>query len=190
MREVSVTIVTAINLLQMLEKDGYIMLYRSANNISSISTFGQCARNLPNVPYKFADPAISKILIDYHSKEIITTQAFTEFCQRGYIARDEQRYKRQVTIATIAVCVSTASCFFSAFTLYKNATSTTNDTMLLNSTNAVQQLTTLNAALVKVERNSSGVVGKVDTILTNQSRQIKALGVGARKIKTRKGHKI
>ena len=111
----SLEIMTAVNLISLLQKEGYIMLYQKANRIDNESSFGGLATNLKYVANKFGDNAVSGLLIDYSTKEIVTTVEFTEFCNHGFIARDEQRFKRQIGIAYLALTVALFAAFTNLF---------------------------------------------------------------------------
>src|SRR5882672_9973677 len=63
--QISIEILTAVNLINILEKDGYIMLLQRANQMDNHSKFGRCISNLPSVTYQFPYKAISNLLKDY-----------------------------------------------------------------------------------------------------------------------------
>lgn len=104
--EISLLILNVVNLIKLLEKENYIMLLQKATTIPNQSAFGQGITNLPAITHNFSDPEISKLLIDYIDKEIFVTEEFRQFCENGFIARDEQRFRRQIRITTSALCVA------------------------------------------------------------------------------------
>jgi hypothetical protein len=105
-QEISVLILNVVNLIKLLEKENYIMLLQRATQISNQSMFGKGISNLPSISSSFSDPTISTLLIDYVDKEIFVTEEFRQFCNNGFIARDEQRFRRQIFITTSALIVA------------------------------------------------------------------------------------
>jgi len=120
--EIQVLILTTVNLIRLLEKEGYIMLIRRTTNVSDYSEFGQAVVNLPKIGSDFADDKISELLIEYVDKEIYATEEFKVFCENGYIARDEQRYRNQLRrtsgiliVAIIALLLNTGAFIYTIF---------------------------------------------------------------------------
>lgn len=108
----SLEILTAVNLINLLQKEGYILLYQKANKIDDNTSFGGIPTNLNYVAHEFGDTVVSELLIEYSIKEIVVTVEFQEFCKQGFIARDEQRFKKQIGLAYLAFAVA----LFAAFT--------------------------------------------------------------------------
>jgi hypothetical protein len=120
--EIQVLILTIVNLIKLLEKDGYIMLIQKTNHIEDYEKFGQAISNLPYIRSDFADDKISELLIEYVNKEIYVTEEFKVFCSNNYIARDEQRYQNQIKrttgiliVAIIALLLNTGVFIYSTF---------------------------------------------------------------------------
>jgi hypothetical protein len=112
--DISVEILTAVNLFKMLENEGYILLLRRATIVPNESKFGGCISGLPSITHGFADPSVSGLLLEYVHKEIIVTEEFRRFCEQGFIARDEQRFRRQIRIPTIGLYVAIAALLVNA----------------------------------------------------------------------------
>jgi hypothetical protein len=110
--EISIEILTAVNLINLLEKDGYIMLMQMGNQIPNESEFGRGIGNMPSIGHHFSDRKISELLIEYTAKEIIVTEEFRQFCKHKFIARDEQRFRRQIGITTSALAVAIFALIF------------------------------------------------------------------------------
>ena len=103
--EISLLILETVNLINLLEKDNYILtLQRSPHN--DTFKFGGCVGNVAKVSHHFADAKISQLLIEYLQKEIYATEEFRQFCRHGFIARDEQRFRKQFCITTTALVVA------------------------------------------------------------------------------------
>lgn len=70
-KEVSLEILEAVNLINMLEKEGYILLLQATSNIPNTFKFGGCVSYLPSIPYTFSDEKISDLLLEFVNKEIL-----------------------------------------------------------------------------------------------------------------------
>jgi hypothetical protein len=123
--EIQVLILTTVNLIKLLEKEGYIMLIRRTTNVNDYSEFGQAVFNLPKISSYFADDKISELLIEYVDKEIYATEEFKVFCENNFIARDEQRYRTQIRrttgiliVAISALLLNTGVFVYSIFKPY------------------------------------------------------------------------
>ena len=99
----------------MLEKEGYIMLIRRATNLPNTSKFGGCIGGMPSVRHQFSDPNIARLLIDYNSKEIEVTDEFRRFCDHGFVGRDEQRFRRQISRSTSALVIAITALLLNIF---------------------------------------------------------------------------
>lgn len=115
MREISVEILTVVNLITLLEKDGYIMLLQRTNQVPNTSTFGRGVSNMPFISSAFSDTKISQLLLEYYLKEIYVTKEFRRFCRSNFIARDEQRYRRQITVTSTALVVAALALVTNTF---------------------------------------------------------------------------
>jgi len=114
-KDISALILNAVNLIKLLEKENYIMLLQRATTIPNASKFGQGIGNLPCISSNFSDPTISKLLIDFVDKEIFVTEEFRQFCTKKFIARDEQRFRKQVSITTAALSVTIIALIVNMF---------------------------------------------------------------------------
>lgn len=112
--EISNFILTAISLINLLEKEGYILILKKADQ-GNASRFGGCISNLPCVSSQFVDDNISNLLIKFVDKEIIVTEEFRRFCKDKYIARDERRFTKQYIISTSALVITTLALFTNTF---------------------------------------------------------------------------
>lgn len=120
-------LITVINLLHMLDKEGYILLIQNSTHVDDEKQFGPGVRNLPAISSSFADGKIAELLIDYTDKEIYVTEAFREFCNNDYIANDLHRFRRQIRIAKSALIVAASALllntFFNAWSKFSGGTS-------------------------------------------------------------------
>lgn len=99
-------IVSAVNLLNLLEREGYIILYTAASQIDNKLTFGQGAFNLPHVTYPFPDQRISELLIKYSTQEIVFTPEANEYVDSDFITRDEQRHRENISVTKRSICIA------------------------------------------------------------------------------------
>lgn len=119
--QVSELILVIVNLITMLEKEGYILTYSKASKENNESRFGQGIGNSEHyVTHDLPDRNINDLLIEYSSKDILVTPEFARFCNKGFVSRDEQRFKRQIKIAYTALAVALFAAFVNLFfNLYK-----------------------------------------------------------------------
>ncbi|MDE3182918.1 MAG: hypothetical protein KGM16_05820 [Bacteroidota bacterium] len=113
--EISFFILTTVNLINLLEKEGYILTIQRATQPSNHSKFGGCVGNLPSVTSQFTDKNISDLLVNYCDREMIATEEFKRFCERKFIARDEQRFQRQFLVSILALSVTTIALLVNTF---------------------------------------------------------------------------
>jgi hypothetical protein len=98
-------LITTLNLIKLLEKEGYIIIYKSVES-SDIFTLGSEIVKNENLFYHFPDTEFALLLLDNIFKQIIITDEFRRFCNAGFMARDEQRFQKQIRTATKALYIS------------------------------------------------------------------------------------
>ena len=112
--EISLLILETVNLIDLLEKENYILsLQRSPHD--ETFQFGGCVGNIAKIPYNFPDKKISKLLIEYIQKEFYVTEEFRQFCRHGFISRDERRFRSQNRNQWIAIGVALFAALTSLF---------------------------------------------------------------------------
>ena len=117
--EVCELILEVVNLIQLLEKEHYIMTLRRANQFQNPMSMGRGFVNLPYISSDIPDPNITNLLIEYCEKEIYVTEEFRLFCNRGFIARDEQRFQKQIKLTYGALIISILALLFNTgFNVY------------------------------------------------------------------------
>ena len=109
--EVFELILEVVNLIQLLEKEHYIMTMRRANQVQSPMSMGRGCVNLPCIIWKIPDSNIANLLIEYCEKEIYVTEEFRLFCNRRFIARDEERFQKQIKLTYGALIISILALF-------------------------------------------------------------------------------
>lgn len=119
-------IITAVSLIKLLEKEGYIFLYTNANDQDVIGEFGQGYTKESSISNSFPDTKISELIIEYCSKEIIVTEEARAYLDNGFITREEKRHRQNqkstnrnikisrwaVTIAIVALLGETGFNFY------------------------------------------------------------------------------
>ena len=117
--EVFELILEVVNLIQLLEKEHYIMTLRRANQFQNPMSMGRGIVNLPCISSDIPDSNITNLLIEYCEKEIYVTEEFRLFCNRGFISRDEQRFQKQIKLTYWALIISILALLFNTgFNVY------------------------------------------------------------------------
>ena len=116
--EVFELILEVVNLIQLLEKEHYIMTMRRANQVQSPMSMGRGCVNLPYIGWKIPDSNIANLLIEYCEKEIYVTEEFRLFCNRRFIARDEQRFQKQIKLTYGALIISILALLFNLVSMF------------------------------------------------------------------------
>ena len=117
--EVCELILEVVNLIQLLEKEHYIMTLRRANQFQNPMSMGRGIVNLPCISSDIPDSNITNLLIEYCEKEIYVTEEFRLFCNRGFISRDEQRFQKQIKLTYWALIISILALLFNTgFNVY------------------------------------------------------------------------
>ena len=96
--EISRAILMAVNLIKLLERDGYIMLLQELPEKSSNFTFGGGPTNQPYEPFDINDDDVVKLLVDYSFTRIYPTEEFRVFCKNGYIPRSDVQFNENLEL--------------------------------------------------------------------------------------------
>lgn len=99
-------IVSAVNLINLLNREGYVILYTAANQIEDEITFGQGVSNAPFVAHKFPDTRITDLLIQYSTQEIVFTPEAEEYVVNNFTTRDELRHQNNITLAKRSIRIA------------------------------------------------------------------------------------
>lgn len=92
-------ILTAVNLIQLLEREGYIMLYMVLDKQLSETSFGPGASNQSTVDrLKINDDDVKKLLAEYVWKRIYVTEEFRVFCANGCIPRADVQFNQSLEL--------------------------------------------------------------------------------------------
>lgn len=96
--EISREILMAVNLIKLLERDGYIMLLQDLPKKPSSVTFGGGATNQPYKSFHINDDDVVKLLVDYSFTRIYVTEEFRVFCENGYIPRSDVQFNENLEL--------------------------------------------------------------------------------------------
>ncbi|MCJ7481576.1 MAG: hypothetical protein MUO31_01275 [Thermodesulfovibrionales bacterium] len=103
---ISKIIVTLINLLALLEREGYIQFFEEANIIPNGIGFGRIVKDEPYLSFEFPDKGVAKLFREYAFKQIIFTEEMIWFIQNSFITRDEKRHRQSMKLAWISIWIS------------------------------------------------------------------------------------
>ena len=125
-------LILMVSVLELLEKDGYVLLYRVSGRTQEQYEFGN--KELASVAREevpIIDERTTALLCKYSVMDIIPTDEFRRFCSRGFIARDEQRFQRQIHFTVGALAVSTLLLVLNmAFTFWPKMTGESKKTLI------------------------------------------------------------
>lgn len=111
--ELQVQIIKTLNLINYLEKNGFITTFRTSNVPQTQHQFGKGANNLGSLGYSFPDPKTNDLLIEYVEKEIMPSPDLAEFVANKYQTKDDLRYKNQKLATWIGIFISIIVGIFS-----------------------------------------------------------------------------
>ncbi len=96
--EISREILMAVNLIKLLERDGYIMLLQDLPKKPSNLIFGGGAANQPYESFDINDDDVVKLLVDYSFTRIYVTEEFRVFCENDYIPRSDVQFNENLNL--------------------------------------------------------------------------------------------
>ncbi|MBO6793051.1 MAG: hypothetical protein JJ895_04015 [Balneolaceae bacterium] len=114
--QITAELVTTVNLLDDLEKNGYVTTYLQAANNGQIR-YGQLVVGNQHIPYQFVDPDLVNMLLDCSFKTILVGQPLIDYVNNGFQTNDQVSQTRNIRIAVISlvasVIMSGAGLYFS-----------------------------------------------------------------------------
>lgn len=111
--ELQVQIIQILNLINYLEKNGFITTFKTSNVPQTQHQFGKGAVNLGSIGYSFPDLKTNDLLIEYVDKEIMPSPDLAEFVTNKYQTKDDLRYKNQKSATWIGIVISIIVGLFS-----------------------------------------------------------------------------
>ncbi|SEI46434.1 hypothetical protein SAMN04487995_0945 [Dyadobacter koreensis] len=163
------TLVVAINLLILLEKEAYISLFHIIPAQRNV-VFGPWVAQVEHSSSPMYDTTLMTKIIEYATKEIIISDEFRRFCNEGFIARDEQRFAQQIDRATtsasnssISARNSSRSARNSTIALYIS-TSALLLSLLVNYNNHIESKKSVPKTIVVEHRQMDGLVSRLNSI--------------------------
>ena len=116
--EITVELVTSVNLLNDLEKNGYIVTLLEAK-VEGQHRYGQLIKDNKYIAYEFVDQQFIELLLDYSLKSIIVSQSLLNFIENGFQTNEEKSNKISLKIAVIALVISAVLNVISILCSYK-----------------------------------------------------------------------
>ncbi len=112
--QITAELVTTVNLLDDLEKNGYVTTYLQAANNGQIR-YGQLIVGNQYVSYQFVDPKLVNLLLNYSFKTILVGQPLIDYVNNGFQTHEQVSQKQNIRVAIISLV---ASVVFSGAGLY------------------------------------------------------------------------
>lgn len=113
--EINELIISTVNLINLLENEGYIIQFNSNTQDDNEITFGRGAVNLPSVSYTFPDNRTAELLVKYATTQIIVTQELQQYIKAGFKTREEIRHSQNMQLAWIGIGISILATIISLF---------------------------------------------------------------------------
>ena len=157
--EINELIISTVNLINLLEKEGYIILFESASQIDNELVFGQGAVNLPSVRYTFPDNRTAELLVKYASPQIIITSELLEYRKVNFQTREEIRHFQNIRLAWIGISISIIATVFSlGFNLFDSLIKKDNSECICPSLLEIKtELKATNEFILKTQKEKENV---------------------------------
>lgn len=98
-------LITTVNLLEYLEKDGYVATFQESN-VESPFRYGQLVQGHQYVTYNFVDYKLKDLLLNYSLKSILVNQELIDFVKHGYQSKTDFSSRRSINIAVYSLIVT------------------------------------------------------------------------------------
>jgi|GEM_PF-2807650 len=112
-------ILTLINLINYLEKNGFLTTFLECNYQYDIDSFGPCT-NPGLVGYEFPDPYISELFSSYVYKSLMYTPELIELFDNNFLSKDEMRYRQQLLYTRLGIALSLGLGLYSIYASVSN----------------------------------------------------------------------
>ncbi|HWR59179.1 MAG TPA: hypothetical protein VN328_09855 [Thermodesulfovibrionales bacterium] len=99
-------IISAVNLLELLQEERYIVIAQAAHEINDPYEFGPGMQNEERTPFIIPDQNITNMLINYLNRYIYPTQALTDYVNNGFRTPEDRRHDRQISVTRIGILVT------------------------------------------------------------------------------------
>ncbi len=164
-RQITAELVTTVNLLDYLEKNGYVTTYLESSTTGQ-QRFGQLVQGHNFVNYNFVDPKLIDLLLDYSLKTILVGQSLIDFAKDGYQSKEDLNNRRNIKIALISLIITATLSGIGLIFSYKSLPPTTIDNKSIKAlTEPVKQQNKLDS-IDKVNQSQLIEFLKKDTIKT------------------------
>lgn len=123
-REITLALVTLVNLINDLEKKGFLSVFLEGDH-DKRERFGQLIVDNKHITYDFIDNKLVNLLLDYSLKSIIVNQSLINFVDRGFQTKEELSKRKKINIAVISIVITAAlsivGLVFSYISLHPNS---------------------------------------------------------------------
>lgn len=106
-KQIQTIIIQSVNIIKLFEDRGYFFTYVNSDQLPpNPFQFGEYTLDSSATTYQLPDPRISKMFIEYSTREIFITPELNKFIQDGFITREEVRANRQYTTTKRALKIA------------------------------------------------------------------------------------
>lgn len=159
--EISRKIITTVNLIQYLTREGYIVLYHNANRADDPFIFGRGIENVSFVTYEFPDTSTVEILLSSFNKAFLVTQSLIDYVNQGFVTPEEKKQRQNIRAAWLAIIVSS---FIGIVGIVLNIIALSKDTKIDQA-----QLESMNKASTQISENVKSVSENIKSLTTQKA---------------------
>lgn len=107
-REFNYTIITVINVIKTLEKNGYLVSYfETEHNVTSSFEYGNFIKGNEFITAELHDKEVIKYLIAFYNKSIFSGKYLADFVARNFKTKGEKTRNIELKVAVIALISTT-----------------------------------------------------------------------------------
>lgn len=111
-------VVEAVNLIRLLEKNGYLFLIQTAIKKNQKFTYGIVPDDDDVIEHVFPDDQIKKLLLEYSIKEIFATPELEIFQKNNFVSKKEASDKKNKFISWIGIGIAIMGTFLNGLFNY------------------------------------------------------------------------
>ena len=123
MAEIEKEILVISNLLNYLEKNGYIQTILSTENAAPVETIQKGFPSRVPITREFPDEAVNRLLIGYLDKRVVTSPDLDELVQKAFVSKEDRQFKTTIRATWIgivtAIVIGIASLVMGIVTLVR-----------------------------------------------------------------------
>lgn len=165
-RSLTAQLLAVVNLLDYLEKNGYVSLYWEATP-GQHERFGQLIEGNTPISYALPDRRMTDLLLENSLKSILVGQPLIEFAQDGFRTKDDIAFRTNMCIALSSLGASVVIGLIGLWLNYKSLPPTAIDQPSINQITAPMVKAIGNDSLLRQE------VGQLIHVLLNDTLMVK-----------------